>query len=167
MAKASHVTPEKRWRIGVAGVIVHEERVLLVRHTYGEKRDYWAMPGGYTRHDERLDESIVRELQEELGLKTEVVDLIGLVTRYTERGGEMYAVFRLRPVSGQPMPDGVEVSRIGWFSADEIAAMGDNELWPDSRNPAMAALRAGDGLFDSERYPERSESNRGFLLRWA
>jgi ADP-ribose pyrophosphatase YjhB (NUDIX family) len=124
------------------------------------------MPGGYTNHNERLDESVVREIWEELGLKTEVVDLIGLVTRYTERGGAVFAVFRLRPISGQPTPNGVEVSRIGWFAADEIAAMSDDELWPDSRNPAMAALKAGSGLFDSEGYPGRSESNRGFLLRW-
>mgnify|MGYP001828201027 CR=1 FL=1 len=138
----------------------------MVDHTYGEKQGRWAMPGGYTHHDERLDESVVRELREELRLETEVVDLIGLVTRYTERGGAVFVVFRLRPVSGQPVPDCVEVNRIGWFSAKEIAAMGDDELWPDSRNPAMAALKAGDGLFDNERYPGRSESDRGFLLRW-
>jgi 8-oxo-dGTP diphosphatase len=160
------MTSEKRWRVGVAGVIVREGRVLLVRHTYGEKQGRWAMPGGYTNHDERLDESVVREVREELGLETEVVDLIGLVTRYTERGGAVFVVFRLRPISGQPMPDGVEVGRIGWFSADEVVAMDDGELWPDSRNPAMAALKAGSGLFDSEGYPGRSESNRGFLLRW-
>ena len=160
------MTEEKRWRVGVAGVVVHGERVLLVRHTYGQKRGRWAMPGGYTHHHERLDESVVRELREELGLETEVVDLIGLVTRYTERGGAVYAVFRLRPVSGQPAPDGLEVDRIGWFSAGEIAAMSDDEIWPDSRNPAIAALKAGDGLFDNERYPGRSESNRGFLLGW-
>jgi hypothetical protein len=45
--------------------------------------------------------------------------------------------------------------------------MSEDELWPDSRNPALAALKAGDGLFDNERYPGRSESDRGFLLRWA
>ena len=157
---------EKRWRVGVAGVVVHRERVLLVRHTYGEKQGRWAMPGGYTNNDERLDESVVRELREELGLETEVVDLIGLVTRYTERGGAVSAVFRLRPVSGQPVADGMEVNRLGWFSADEIAAMDDDQLWPDSRNPAMAALKAGNGLFDDDGYPGRSESNRGFLLRW-
>lgn len=27
------MTLEKRWQVGVAGVVVHEERVLLVRHT--------------------------------------------------------------------------------------------------------------------------------------
>jgi hypothetical protein len=96
-----------------------------------------------------------------------VVDLIGLVTRYTERGGAVFVVFRLRPVSGQPAPDGVEVSRTGWFSAEEIAALSEDELWPDSRNLAMAALKAGDGMFDNERYPGRSESDRGFLLRWS
>ena len=160
------MTARQQWQVGVAGVAVHQCRALLVRHTYGDKQGRWAMPGGYTNQDERLDESVVRELREELGLETEVIDLIGLVTRYTERGGAVFAVFRLRPLSGEPLPDGVELDRVGWFSAEEVAAMSNEDLWPDSRNPTMAALKAGDGLFDDERFPERSESNRGYLLAW-
>ena len=64
------------WRVGVAGAVVHEGRILLVRHTYGQKEGYWALPGGYTTPGERLDESAVRELKEETGLSTEVVDVI-------------------------------------------------------------------------------------------
>jgi 8-oxo-dGTP diphosphatase len=138
--ESTSVTVGPQWQVGVAGVVVHQSRALLVQHTYGEKQGRWAMPGGYTNQDERLDESVVRELREELGLETEVVDLIGLVTRYTERGGAVFAVFRLRSLSGEPLPDGVEVDRVGWFSAEDVEAMSDTDLWPDSRNPVMAAL---------------------------
>jgi 8-oxo-dGTP diphosphatase len=158
---------DKEWRVGVAGVVVHQDRVLLVRHTYGEKRGRWAMPGGFAEHDELLDESVVRELREELGLETEVIDLIGLVTCYTEEGGAVFAVFRLRPVSGRPVPDGVELDRLGWFTADQVAAMTDDELLPDSRNPAQAALRAGPGLREDGQYRLRSDTRRGFLAEWA
>ena len=63
----------KRWRVGAAGAVVHEGRVLMVRHTYGEKEGRWALPGGYAGHDERLDQTAVREVREETGGEAESV----------------------------------------------------------------------------------------------
>jgi ADP-ribose pyrophosphatase YjhB (NUDIX family) len=154
------------WRVGVAGAVVHEGRVLLVRHTYGEAEGCWALPGGYTTAGERLDESAVRELREETGLSAEVVDVIGMVTQYTERNSGVFVVFRMRAPEGQAQPDETEVSQAGWFSLAEVAAMTDKELWPDSRHPALAALRSADGLLEDARYPGRSDRARGFLVKW-
>ncbi len=156
---------EKQWRVGAAGAIVHQGRVLMVRHTYGEKRGCWALPGGYATHDERLDQTAVREVREETGMEAEVVDAIGLRTRYTERGGAVFVLFRMHPLSGQPVPDRVEVDRISWFSATEVAAM-DGALLPVSRNAALAALKGSDGLPEDKRFPARDETYRGFLLKW-
>ena len=156
---------EASWRVGVAAAVVDEGRVLLVRHTYGEKAGRWAMPGGYAHPGERLDQAAVREVREELGLKTGVVDAIALVTRTSARGGAVFVVFRLRLVSGVATPDGVEVDRAGWFTADQVASMGDDELWADSRNPALAALSGGPGLAENARYPGRSETARGFIVQ--
>jgi ADP-ribose pyrophosphatase YjhB (NUDIX family) len=155
---------EGLWQVGVAGAVIHRQRVLLVRHTYSEKQGRWALPGGFSLHSERLDESIVREILEETGLYAKVVDLIGLVTRYSEDEGSVFVVFRLHPMAGQPAPDGVEVDRLGWFTAEEVAAMTADELWSDIRNPALAALAGGDGLIEDGQYPGRSETARAFLL---
>jgi 8-oxo-dGTP diphosphatase len=156
------------WRVGVAGAVVHKGRVLLVRHTYGRTQGCWALPGGYTTPGERLDECAVRELWEETGLKTEVADVIGMVTQYTEQDSAVFAVLRMRPCQGQvqPRPDGAEVDEVGWFSAAEVAAMPDQVLWADSRRPALAALRGQDGLLEDELYPGRNDQARGFLVRW-
>lgn len=156
----------KEWRVGAAGAVVQQGRVLMVRHTYGEKKGRWALPGGYATHDERLDQTAVREVQEETGLAAEVVDVIGLRTRYTEHGGAVFVLFRLRPLSGQPVPDGVEVDRAAWFSAAEVEAMDDAEILPVAHNAALAALNRSDGLPEDERFPERDETYRGFLLQW-
>jgi len=154
-----------QWKIGVASALVHEGRVLLVRHTYGEKEGRWALPGGYTTPKERLDESAVRELMEETGITAGVVDVIGMVTRYTDSGGAVFVVFRMRPVSGELEPDGVEVDQTGWFSAAEVATMTDEELWSEIRNPVLAALKGREGLLEDESYPGRSERARGFLAK--
>jgi len=138
----------------------------MVRHTYGEKKGRWALPGGYATHDERLDQTVVREVREETGVEAEVVDVIGLRTRYTEQGGAVFVLFRMRLRGGVPVPDGMEVDRAAYFSAAEIAAMGDDELLLVSRNAVLAALNGGDGLLEDERFPERGETYRGFLLKW-
>jgi 8-oxo-dGTP diphosphatase len=156
----------KQWRVGAAGAVVHQGRVLMVRHTYGEKKGRWALPGGYATHDERLDQTAVREVREETGLAAEIMDVIGLRTRYTEHGGAVFVLFRLRPVSGQPAPDGVEVDRTAWFSAAEVEAMDDAKILPVAHNAALAALHGGAGLPEDKRFPERHETYRGFLLKW-
>ena len=71
-------TGETRWKAGVAAAVVDGGRVLLVRHTYGEKVGRWVMPGGYAQSHERLDQAAVREVKEEVSLETEVVDAIAL-----------------------------------------------------------------------------------------
>lgn len=159
-------TNERGWTVGVAAAVVDGGRVLLVRHTYGEKAGLWALPGGYADPGERLDQAAVREVMEEVGLQAEVVDAIALVTRTSARGGAVFVVFRLHPLAGVATPDGVEVDRAGWFTADEVAAMGDDELWFDSRNPAQAVMSDSPGLAESARYPGRSEAARGFIIPW-
>ncbi len=156
-------TGTKTWTAGVASAIVDSGRVLLVRHTYGEKAGRWAIPGGYAHPHERLDQAAVREVKEEVALETEVVDAIALVTKTSERGGAVFVVFRLRPLAGVATPDGVEVDRAAWFSAEEIKAMGNKEILPDSRNPALAALCDDPGLVESIHYPDRSETARAFI----
>jgi ADP-ribose pyrophosphatase YjhB (NUDIX family) len=157
---------EKQWRVGAAGAVVRQGRVLMVHHTYEEKKGRWALPGGYATHEERLDQTAEREVREETGVSAEVVDVIGLRTRYTGRGGAVFVLFRMHPLSGQPVPDGVEVDRTAWFSAGEVAAMTDDEILPVARNATLAALGGSDGLPEDERFPGRSETYRGFLLKW-
>jgi 8-oxo-dGTP diphosphatase len=157
---------KKEWRVGVAGAVVRQGRVLLVRHTHGAKSGVWTLPGGFTTHQERLDRSVVRELQEETGLDAEVVDLIAVLTQYDEQGAGLFAVFRMRAPSGEPVPDGVEVAQTGWFSLAEVRAMPGDELLPSIRNPVLAALEGDVGLADDPDFPDRGEDARGFLIRW-
>jgi 8-oxo-dGTP diphosphatase len=160
------MTDSKQWVVGAAGAVMHEGRVLMVRHTYGDKRGRWALPGGYATHDERLDQTAVREVYEETGVNAQVVDVIGLRTRYTQSGGQVFVLFRMRPVSGQAAADGVKVDRIAWLSASEFSSVPADELLAVSRNAVLAALRGPEGLAEDRCFPERDETYLGFLVRW-
>jgi 8-oxo-dGTP pyrophosphatase MutT (NUDIX family) len=137
----------------------------MVRATCGAARERWLLPGGYAHHDERLDQTAVREVREETGVEASVMDIIGLRTRYTERGGAVFVLFRMRPIRGVPAPDGVEVDRVGWFTAAQLEVMGDEEMMALARNAGLAALKGGLGLPEDEAFPLRDDAYRAYLLR--
>lgn len=58
--------------ISIKGVVIENGKVWLRKN----ERDEWELPGGKLDEGEQPEETIVRELQEELGFKVEVVDII-------------------------------------------------------------------------------------------
>ena len=62
-------------RIRVAGILVKDGQVLLVRHEK-QGRTYWLLPGGGVEFGETAGEALVREFQEEVGLYIEVGKLV-------------------------------------------------------------------------------------------
>lgn len=67
--------------VGVGAVVVHENRVLLVRRGTEPMLGQWSLPGGVLELGETLTAGVAREVKEETGLDIEVVELIELVDR--------------------------------------------------------------------------------------
>jgi len=67
--------------VGVGGVVVHEDRVLLVQRGTEPLRGRWTIPGGLIDVGETLREAVIREVKEETGLDVEPLELIELLDR--------------------------------------------------------------------------------------
>jgi len=67
--------------VGVGGVVVHEERALLIRRASPPLQGEWSIPGGMLELAETLEQGVVRELAEETGLEVKVVELIEVFER--------------------------------------------------------------------------------------
>ncbi|MFP4396226.1 MAG: NUDIX domain-containing protein [Anaerolineales bacterium] len=139
----------KIWDVGAGGAVVRGDRVLMVRKTYGVGKGRWAIPSGLVEHEELLDEAAAREVFEETAIRAEVISLLAVRTRYVDLGGAVYVVFKMRPLSGEPTPDGVEVDAARYFSAEELLALADHEIFALSRHAALAALRDAIGLVET------------------
>ncbi len=61
-------------KIRCRGVIVHEGKILLVRHAHGA--EFYALPGGHLDFGEDPLECMKRELIEELGIAPEIGRLL-------------------------------------------------------------------------------------------
>ena len=72
--------------LGVGAVVVHKERVLLVRRGHEPLKGQWSLPGGLLEVGESLEAAVVREVEEETSLQVRAVELIELLDRIHRDG---------------------------------------------------------------------------------
>lgn len=103
-------------------------RIMLVKPAEQER---WATLGGAVDIGESPAEAAIREAREEAGIEIELVRILGAF------GGRAYEVeypngdrcayvgiaYEARIAGGTPVPDGNEITDIGWFRTDELAAV--------------------------------------------
>jgi len=110
--------PTGPFAIGVGGIVIHEEKVLLVKVTYGHQG--WILPGGYVRPTETIGDAVRREVLEETGLIVEPLELISVRSRITEGRNDLYATFLVKVVGGELKPDGRETVKARYFTLAEM-----------------------------------------------
>ena len=55
-----------------AAIIINNNRILLTQRGYGEYKDKWEFPGGKIEENETKEETIIREIKEELDASIKV-----------------------------------------------------------------------------------------------
>jgi len=110
--------PTGPFAIGVGGIVIHEEKVLLVKVTYGHQG--WILPGGYVRPTETMGDAVRREVLEETGLIVEPLELVSVRSRITEGRNDLYAMFLVKVVGGELRPDGKETVEARYFTLAEM-----------------------------------------------
>ena len=76
----------KRPIVGVGGVVVHRNRVLLVRRGREPLKGEWSVPGGLVELGEELAEGVCRELKEETGLEVAPLEVLTVFDRIMHDG---------------------------------------------------------------------------------
>ena len=102
------------------GLILNQRNELLIALRPNESMlgGLWEFPGGKQEEDETLQETVIRELKEELGVKVEVFSKFqDLKHAYSHFKITMYA-FWCRIESGTPQPKSSQ--EIKWVSLDHI-----------------------------------------------
>jgi 8-oxo-dGTP pyrophosphatase MutT (NUDIX family) len=103
--------PKKR---GVKCVLTRGEEVLLVRHTYGDRRA-WELPGGSIKRGEEPLAAARREILEELGLSISDWTALGdFFAEHEHREDTLYC-FHAIVEDGVPVPDRIEIAEVSWF----------------------------------------------------
>ncbi|MBK6795945.1 MAG: NUDIX domain-containing protein [Acidobacteria bacterium] len=96
----------------VAGIAVHENSVLLHKSL---NDDFWSFPGGRAEFGEPAEQTLMREMREEIGAEIEVVRLLWFAENFFTYDGFRYHEIGLlfpeiagdKQVSRSFRPDGV------------------------------------------------------------
>jgi len=134
-------------------VVLHQERVLLVRLTYSRQAGRYMLPGGYVDPGETIDQAVVREVREETGVDAAVDGLIGVRARVEDGVSNTYCLFQLRYVGGTPRPHGRENDDVRWFSLAELGRDDPVEVVGLARLAATAVLRGETRLIPRRPLP--------------
>ena len=108
--------------IRVAGLLVHEARILMVEQGRGEET-YWLLPGGGVQFGETLSDALRRELQEELGLRVGVQRLVAIVESLSpDPDYAKHVIHLVFEISASPeaLPEPQEVKVLNAAYLDEL-----------------------------------------------
>lgn len=115
-------------------VVVHSGHVLLVRRRSEPGKGLWALPGGFVRTNETVQESCLRELREETRLKIPVPVLKGSIKgtyvfdhpERSLRGRTITHAFHFDFPAGElpPVRGGDDAEKSHWFPISEALEMG-------------------------------------------
>jgi ADP-ribose pyrophosphatase YjhB (NUDIX family) len=99
-------SPPQRPQLAVSAVIFRGGKVLLLRRAKSPGNGYWSLPGGRVEFGESLHIALAREVDEEAGLKIDIVALAGWreVLPSADGGGGHYLImsFAARWVAHEP-----------------------------------------------------------------
>ena len=105
--------------------------ILLMHYRYGET-DVFALPGGNPDRGETLPETIIRELQEELGVSVVIGEMTfaGEMLLSERTDDVLHVVFAARNLQGEPILNPAETSALAvqWVSLNELNTL---NLYPN------------------------------------
>lgn len=148
--------------VGVGGFLVRGDALLVVRKTYGPWAGMWTIPSGYVEPREPVTRTIEREVREEAGILGTAEALVALRNLVTPRVNDTFLVFTMAYVSGEPRPDGQEVSAAAFMPIHELAS--SSESAPFTKVMIEKVPGARGFRLDAYRPPRERLDHRAYLL---
>lgn len=105
-------------KLSASCVVIREDKVLMVKHTYGAAKGKYLIPGGFSEGGEMPQVTAAREVLEETGVVVEVNDLVAI--RFTTE--EVWCIFNATYVSGEPVSDNGENDEAVFMKIEEALA---------------------------------------------
>jgi 8-oxo-dGTP pyrophosphatase MutT (NUDIX family) len=114
--------------LGVRGLVVRGDEVLLVRHRAGVLP--WGLPGGAVVPHETLQESVQREVLEESGCRVQVEHLYGVFSSTIGGFRDCVVVFVCTPLTDiQPPAHDIEIAEARYVPLQSPPPGTSSDTW--------------------------------------
>ena len=108
-------------KITLDGIIKKGNEILLIRRRNIPFKNSWALPGGYLEYNEKTEDAVIREIIEETGLFTEIINLIGVYSdpKRDPRGHTVSIIYELRIIKGK-LESGDDATDVNFFNLNNL-----------------------------------------------
>ena len=108
-------------KITIDGIIKKGNEILLIKRRNIPFKNSWALPGGYLEYNEKTEDAVIREIFEETGLVTEIINLIGVYSdpKRDPRGHTVSIIYELRIIKGK-LESGDDASDVNFFNLNNL-----------------------------------------------
>ena len=110
-------------RVGVACIVTHGGRTLLVRRQRSHGAGSWSTPGGHLDFGETPEACAIRETEEETGIRVVEPEFVAITNDLFADDGKHYITIWMHAEAdnGDPVVhDPAEIADAGWFSFDAL-----------------------------------------------
>jgi len=126
---------------GVKCLVTVDDRILLVRHTYGRRS--WDLPGGSIKRGETPSETVRREMDEEIGLGDANWVKFGELQATIDHRRDTIHCFRVEVTDVPPLRlDLGELAKADWFPSADL---------PADLSPYVVPIVRGSFALDAQR----------------
>ncbi|MBS3791032.1 NUDIX hydrolase [Candidatus Bipolaricaulota bacterium] len=111
-------------RLVVEAVIRGPNGVLLVKPSRGYNKDRWTLPGGFMVYGETPADAVRREVEEEVGLKPTIAELLNVHSAIGAENSYQWVIFYFSAeVPGAPddLQPSHEIKQLKWFAPGKAA----------------------------------------------
>jgi 8-oxo-dGTP diphosphatase len=126
----------------VAGLIIRDKKLLLV-HNVKHNSLRIEPPGGKKKEDEDWEESVVREIKEELDIMVKPIKLFGIYDTSTPEGDFSVRMYFCEIIKGESRiaePD--KINEFKWYSFDELEELKKSGYLVPNMCEALPSLKS-------------------------
>ncbi len=116
-------TPSKEPRVGCGAAVLRGREILLIRRLTEPEAGAWGLPGGKVDWLEPVPAAVVRETEEEIGIRVELGPLLGVLDQIDpERDVHWVSpVYRVDYFTGEPrILEPQKHGGLDWFPLDAL-----------------------------------------------